>query len=90
MCEFEKDDSKTFFHILLNNLLTKDLMTLGNLISTKFMNPKDDFINFRHASLGATRIEEQSVKPFDEPLNDKASPKTMRGDALPSHGVKPT
>jgi hypothetical protein len=29
-----------FFMNLLNNLSTKDLLTLGNLLSTKFMNPR--------------------------------------------------
>jgi hypothetical protein len=28
---------KLFFTSLLNNLLTKDIVTLGNLLSTKFM-----------------------------------------------------
>ncbi len=30
---------KHFFTSLLNNLSTKDLVTLGNLLSTEFMNP---------------------------------------------------
>jgi hypothetical protein len=29
-----------FFTSLLNNFLTKNLLTLGNLLSTKFMNPR--------------------------------------------------
>jgi hypothetical protein len=39
MCEFKKIDSKAFFISLLNDLSTKDLLTLGNFLSTKFMNP---------------------------------------------------
>jgi hypothetical protein len=31
---------KHFFTSLLNNLSTKDLLTLGNLLSTEFMNPR--------------------------------------------------
>jgi hypothetical protein len=36
---FEKLIPKHFFTSLLNDLSTKDLLTLGNLLSTKFMNP---------------------------------------------------
>jgi hypothetical protein len=34
MHKFEKTNSKTFFSSLLNNLSTKDLVTLENLLST--------------------------------------------------------
>jgi hypothetical protein len=34
---------KHFFISLLNNLLTKDLVTLDNLISTKFTKPQKHF-----------------------------------------------
>jgi hypothetical protein len=40
MHNFEKVNSKTFFTSLLNNLSTKDLITLGNLLSTKFLKPQ--------------------------------------------------
>jgi hypothetical protein len=35
----KKPTPKHFFISLLNNLSTKDLVTLGNLLSTKFMKP---------------------------------------------------
>jgi len=34
---------KYFFTSLLNNLSTKDLLTLGNLLSIEFMNPRQQF-----------------------------------------------
>jgi hypothetical protein len=37
--EFEEVDSRTFFTSLLNDLSTKDLITLGHLLSTKFLKP---------------------------------------------------
>jgi len=36
-CKFEKIDSITFFTSLLKDLSTEDLVTLGNLLSTKFL-----------------------------------------------------
>jgi hypothetical protein len=35
--EFKEVDSKTFFTSLLNDLSTKDLITLGHLLSTKIL-----------------------------------------------------
>ncbi len=37
MCEFKKLALEHFFTNLLNNLSTKDLVTLGNLLSIEFM-----------------------------------------------------
>jgi hypothetical protein len=34
--------------------------------------------NSKQASLGATRIEQQNVKKFDELLDDKVDPKTTK------------
>jgi hypothetical protein len=39
MWEFEGAGSRAFFKSLLNNLSIKDLLTLGNLLFTKFINP---------------------------------------------------
>jgi hypothetical protein len=39
MSKFEKANSKTFFTNLLKDLSTKDLITLGNFLSTEFMEP---------------------------------------------------
>jgi hypothetical protein len=54
---------KHFFTSLFNNLSTKDLVTLGNLLSIEFMKLWSWLYATPHKrSLGATRIEEQSVK----------------------------
>ncbi len=37
--------------------------------------------NTKHASMGATRIKEQSLKPFSEPLDDKVGPKIEAYDS---------
>jgi hypothetical protein len=47
---------KHFFSSLLSDLSTKDLVTLGNLLSIEFMKPKRQL----HA------IKEQNLKPFGE------------------------
>jgi hypothetical protein len=39
-------------------------------------------------SLGGTRIEEQSLKPFGEPLDDKVGPKTKVYDSWKWQRVK--
>jgi hypothetical protein len=38
---------KHFFTSLLNNLLTEDLITLENMLSTKFLKPKNSFIQLQ-------------------------------------------
>jgi hypothetical protein len=40
MHNFEKVDSITFSISLLNNLSIEDLVTLGNLLSIKFLKPQ--------------------------------------------------
>jgi hypothetical protein len=37
---FKKPIPKNFFTSLLNKLLTKDLLKIGNLLSIEFMNPR--------------------------------------------------
>ncbi len=39
-CKFRKPIPKNFFTSLLNKLLTKDLLKIGNLLSIEFMNPR--------------------------------------------------
>jgi hypothetical protein len=39
MNKFEKADYKTFLYKLIEGFVDKDLVTLGNLLSTKYMEP---------------------------------------------------
>jgi hypothetical protein len=39
MCEFKEVCFRTFFTCLLNNVSIENLVTLGNLLSTKIMKP---------------------------------------------------
>jgi hypothetical protein len=56
MGKFEKVDSKIFLRSLLKDLLMKDLVTLGNLLSTKFWNLVDDFMQFQAGKHGCHTI----------------------------------
>jgi hypothetical protein len=76
----KKPIPKHFFTSLLNNLSTKDLVTLANLLSIKFMKPKRQlYATLGMQSLGATKIKEKNPKPSGELSDDRVNPKTMRG-----------
>ncbi len=72
---------KHFFTSLLSNLLIKDLVTFGNLLSIEFMKPKRRL----YATLGKRAWEPPKLKnKVSKPLmnchiNDKAGLKTTRG-----------
>jgi len=76
MCKFEVVNSKTFFHKLIERFVDRRLGNPWQLAINKIHETQKTILcNFRQASLGATRIKEQNLKPFGEPLDDRASPK---------------
>jgi hypothetical protein len=59
--------------------LKKYLVTLGNLLSTKFLkSQKQLYATPKHASLVAIGFKEQSFKTIDELLDDKVGLETTR------------
>jgi hypothetical protein len=69
---------KHFFTSLLNNLSTKDLLTIGNLLSTEIMNPQQRLYATPSKQACVPQEMEQSLKTTDYLLNDRASHKTTR------------
>jgi len=52
----KKPISKYLFPSILKNLSTKDLITLGNLLSTKLMVPIDDYMHLQASEHGCHKI----------------------------------
>ncbi len=83
LCKFEIFNSRTFFHnLFIERFVDKKFGNPWQLVINKIHETQKTIIcNTRHVSLGGTRIEEQSLKPFGEPLDDKVGPKTKVYDS---------
>jgi len=78
--EFEETNSKTIFYKLVEQFVNKEFGNVWQLALNKIHEtPKIIIYNSRQASMGATKIKEQSVKTSNELSDDKANPKTMKG-----------
>jgi hypothetical protein len=65
----KKSISKHFFISLLKDLLTKDLVTLGNLLSTKFMEPNKQL--YATPSTQAWVPQDLKNKMLKQPMNHR-------------------
>jgi hypothetical protein len=78
MGKFEKVDSKTFFTSLLKDLSMEDLVTLGNLLSTKFMEPNGQlYATLSMRAWVPQDFKNKVIKTTCESSNDRPSPETM-------------
>ncbi len=76
MRKFEMVNSRTLFHKLIERFVDRRVGNPWQLaINRIHETQKTTLCNSRQANLGATRIKEQSLKPFGEPSDDRASPK---------------
>jgi hypothetical protein len=76
---FEEVGSRTFFHTLIKSFVDIGFGNAWQLVINRIHETlKTSLWNFRQVSLGATRIEKQSVKKSNEWSDDKVGPKTTK------------